>query len=146
MTRKTTGTMRTRKRKSRPMALRVLGRAVVLGSALTFFVWSAHAVVGSPGVGSATKVPKPRTVDGVVRDGSGAPVQGAVVYLQDSKSLAVRSYLSDEAGRFHFRQLSLNNDYALWAEVHGKRSKIRNISQFNSRPDLHFTLEVKTAK
>ena len=93
-----------------------------------------------------TKVPKLRTVEGTVCRDDGKPVQGAVVYLQDSKSLAVKSYLSDAEGRFHFRQLSMSADYDLWAEMNGKRSKTKSISQFNSKPDLQYTLKVKVAQ
>ncbi len=75
-----------------------------------------------------------------------APVQGAVVYLQDSKSLAVKSYLSDVQGRFHFRQLSMNLDFNLWAELNGKRSKTKTISQFNSKTDLDYKLKLPVSK
>lgn len=91
-------------------------------------------------------VPKLRTVEGMVKDKSGDPVHGAVVYLQDTKSLAVRSYLSDAQGRFHFRELSMDADFDLWAELQGKRSKTRGISHFNSKNDLDYTLKVDTAK
>ena len=93
-----------------------------------------------------TKVPKLRTVEGMVCRDDGKPVQGAVVYLQDSKSLAVKSYLSDAQGRFHFRQLSMSADYDLWAEMNGKRSKTKSISQFNSKPDVQYRLKVKVAQ
>jgi len=76
----------------------------------------------------------------------GTPLQGAVVYLQDSKSLTVKSYLSDAQGRFHFRQLSMSADFDLWAELNGKRSKTRTISQFNSKTDLNFKLTLPVSK
>jgi len=76
----------------------------------------------------------------------GAPIQGAVVYLQDSKSLAVKSYLSDAQGHFHFRQLSMTLDYDLWAELNGKRSKTKSISQFNSKTDLQYKLTLSVTK
>ena len=93
-----------------------------------------------------TKVPKLRTVEGEVCRRDGSPVQGAVVYLKDEKSLAVKSYLSDEQGQFHFRQLSMSLDYDLWAELNGKRSKTKSISQFNSKPDLHYKLRLPVSK
>jgi hypothetical protein len=95
---------------------------------------------------TATKVPHLRVVEGMVCARSGTPVQGAVVYLQDTKSLAVKSYLSDDQGRFHFRQLSMNLDYDLWAELNGKRSKTKSISQFNSKPDVKYRLKLPIEK
>jgi hypothetical protein len=77
---------------------------------------------------------------------AGAPIEGAVVYLQDTKSLAVKSYLSDTAGHFHFRQLSMNADFDLWAELNGTRSKTKSISQFNSKTDLDYKLELSISK
>jgi hypothetical protein len=119
----------------------------------------AFGLFAVPGVAAATrgtqvssngstskKVPVPRTVEGAVHSNSGGSVEGAVVYLKDTRSLAVKSYLSGPDGRFHFRQLSLNADYDLWAERNGKRSRMKHISQFNSKPDLHYTLNVNTGK
>lgn len=94
----------------------------------------------------STKVPKLRTVEGEVCGRDGSPIQGAVVYLKDEKSLAVKSYLSDEQGQFHFRQLSMSLDYDLWAELNGKRSKTKSISQFNSKPDLRYKLKLPISK
>jgi len=94
----------------------------------------------------STKVPELRTVEGTVCNKEGAPIQGAVVYLQDSKSLTVKSYLSDAEGHFHFRQLSMSADFDLWAELNGERSKTKNISQFNSKTDLSFKLELPVSK
>lgn len=99
----------------------------------------------SPGA-TATKVPQLRVVEGMVCRKDGSPIQGAVVYLQDTKSLAVKSYLSDDQGNFHFRQLSMSLDYDLWAELNGKRSKTKSISQFNSKPDLKYRLKLPVTK
>jgi hypothetical protein len=103
-------------------------------------VWAA----GGPA--ETTKVPKLRSIQGIVCSKEGTPIQGAVVYLQDSKSLAVKSYLSDAGGRFHFRQLSTSADFDLWAELNGKRSKTKNISQFNSKTDLNYKLKLPVSK
>jgi hypothetical protein len=133
-------------------------RTSVFAGFVRIAVWSAilsvtpgvFAMPAMAGVGftaaTATKVPKPRSVEGIVRSKSGSPVQGAVVYLKDTHSLAVKSYLSDDRGQFHFRQLSLDEDYDLWAELHGDRSKIKSISHFKSTPDLHYTLKLDIGK
>ncbi|HEX4155799.1 MAG TPA: carboxypeptidase-like regulatory domain-containing protein [Acidobacteriaceae bacterium] len=117
----------------------VVGASVGMG--LNFCVIPARAA-GVPNSAEATKVPKPRTVEGEVRSRDGAPIQGAVVYLKDTRSLIVKSFLSDAAGRFHFRNLSRNEDYDLWAELEGRRSKTKSISHFESRADLHYTLKL----
>ncbi len=87
-----------------------------------------------------------RTVEGKVHDKSDAPVKGAVVYLKDSRTLAVKSYLSDEEGSFHFGQLSQNTDYELYAEFNGKRSKSKSISSFDSKNDILINLKIDTGK
>jgi hypothetical protein len=108
--------------------------------------FGAPSAWGSGAAAETTKVPKLRTIEGLVCSKEGTPIQGAVVYLQDSKSLAVKSYLSDGQGRFHFRQLSMSADFDLWAELNGKRSKTKNISQFNSKPDLNYKLKLPVSK
>lgn len=140
--------MKTRKRKSRPHRFSGISKlvlAALLATGLGVAVWTppASAAVGKV---KATKVPTLRTVEGTVCDKDGEPIQGAVVYLQDPKTMAVRSYLSDQKGHFHFRQLPMSNDFGLWAELNGQRTKTKNISQFNSHPDLNYTLKLDIDK
>jgi hypothetical protein len=119
--------------------------ALALGAVVSV-VLSVPPAWGSERLAETTKVPKLRTIEGLVCSKEGAPIQGAVVYLQDSKSLAVKSYLSDAEGRFHFRQLSTSADFDLWAELNGKRSKTKSISQFNSKTDLNYKLKLPVSK
>lgn len=146
MTTRTTtcaSTMRTRTKSKLRAGAWLLG-ALALAATLSFT--AAPPAWGSGPAAETTKVPQLRTVEGMVCRKDGQPVQGAVVYLQDSKSLAVKSYLSDAQGRFHFRQLSMSADYDLWAEINGKRSKTKSISQFNSKPDLKYKLKLPIAQ
>lgn len=71
-----------------------------------------------------------------------APVSGAVVYLEDPKSLAIKSYLTDASGQFHFAQLSPQTDYEVWAEQNGIQSKHKFISQFSSHVHFNFILKL----
>ena len=90
--------------------------------------------------------PVSRTVEGTVHGSNDAPLQGAIVYLKDSKSLAVKSFVSTEDGIFHFGQLSQNTDYEIYAEFGGKRSKSKNISSFDSKNSFSFQLKIDAAK
>lgn len=87
-----------------------------------------------------------RTIEGRVQDRNDAPLRGAIVYLKDSRTLAVKSFISDDEGTFRFGQLSQNTDYEIYAEFQGKRSKSRNISSFDNKNDFNFTLKIDVGK
>gem|GEM_PF-317004 len=121
-----------------------IGPGLALGLALTL----GMAYVG-PGVSAAhaqQRGPVRRTIEGKVEDKNDAPIKGAVVYLKDSRTLAVKSFISDEEGVFHFGQLSQNTDYELYAEFEGKRSKSKTISSFDSKNDFNFILKIDSGK
>ena len=96
----------------------------------------------APAAVAQTRGPVQRTVHGKVEDKSGAPIKGAVVYLQDSRSSAVKSAISEDDGSYRFVQLSQNTDYTLWAKSNGKQSKNRTISSFDSKNDFEIGLTI----
>ena len=83
-----------------------------------------------------------RVVQGLVLNADSQPQQNAVVYLQDQKSLQVRTYITEADGRYRFGQLSSEVDYQLWAEYKGHKSKTRAISSFDSKKELNFDLKI----
>jgi hypothetical protein len=83
-----------------------------------------------------------RTVEGKVLDKENAPVKGAVVYLKDGHTLAVKSYIAGDDGSYRFGQLSTTGDYTLWAEEAGKKSSTRNVSSFDTRNKVDVTLKI----
>ena len=87
-----------------------------------------------------------KSIVGLVTDHKDASLEGAVVYLKDLKSLAVKSYISDAKGEFHFRGLSPNVDYEVHAEHNGNSSKTRTVSSFDSRTNIQMTLKIEPRK
>ncbi|HXE06336.1 MAG TPA: carboxypeptidase-like regulatory domain-containing protein [Acidobacteriaceae bacterium] len=83
-----------------------------------------------------------RTVQGKVVDKSGAGLKGATVYLKDSHTLAVKSYIAADDGSYRFGQLAQNTDYEVWAESGGKKSSVKNISSFDTRKEFDITLKI----
>jgi hypothetical protein len=138
--------MRSNRPASQGPAVRLLGAALVLPTLLlpALLVSAAGTVVLHPARAFAYEAPAAvaRTVEGTVRSKSG-PAAGAIVYLKDTKSLAVRSFIADSGGAFHFGQLSTNGDYELWAEKDGHRSKSKRISSFEDKANFDFTLTVE---
>jgi hypothetical protein len=87
-----------------------------------------------------------RVVQGVVRDSSDQLQANAIVYLQDQKTLEVRTYITEADGHYRFGQLSSDVDYQLWAEYKGHKSKTRSISSFDSKKQFNFDLKIDTPK
>src|ERR1700694_4753546 len=87
-----------------------------------------------------------RSVHGVVTDKSDTPIPGAVVFLKNTRTNAVRSYIADETGNYRFSGLDPNTDYELHAEKDGAKSPTRTISSFESRKELVVNLKLDTKK
>jgi len=90
--------------------------------------------------------PVDRTVEGKVIDKAEAPLKGAVVYLKDDHTLAVKSFIVDDDGHYRFGQLAQSTDYELWAELVGKKSNTRAISSFDNKNAFVINLKIDTGK
>jgi len=84
-----------------------------------------------------------RSVSGLVLDPESAPVQGATVFLKNSKTKAIRSYTSASNGRFRFAQVNMTDDYDLWAEKDGKKTATKTVSSWNATKDYETELKMK---
>jgi len=104
--------------------------AVMLVFAVTF------AVADTP------RGPVQRVVSGRVLGDNDAPVANAVVYLKDTRTLTVKSYLAAADGTYRFGQLSSTTDYEVWAEAGGKKSKTKSISSFDTKNEFHIDLKI----
>jgi hypothetical protein len=89
------------------------------------------------------KAPAERTVTGIVSDASGAPVPGAVVQLENMKTMQIQSFIAKDKGDFYFHGLAMDVDYKIKAIANGLSSQTRTISTFDSHPELNITLQLK---
>lgn len=87
-----------------------------------------------------------RTVHGVVTDKSETPLASAVVFLKNTRSNVVRSYISDDSGNYRFSGLDPNADYEIHAEKDGSTSSTRSVSSFDSKKDLVVNLKIDRKK
>jgi D-serine deaminase-like pyridoxal phosphate-dependent protein len=87
-----------------------------------------------------------RVVQGNVVNADSQAQANAVVYLQDQKTLEVRTFITQTDGRYRFGQLSSDVDYQLWAEFQSKKSKNRAISSFDSKKQFIFDLKLDQNK
>jgi carboxypeptidase family protein len=84
-----------------------------------------------------------RTLTGRVLNRQDAPVQKAIVYLKNVKTLAIKTYITETDGSYRFPALAGNVDYEVYAEYQGSRSDTKTLSGFDSRRQANITLKLK---
>jgi hypothetical protein len=87
-----------------------------------------------------------RTVSGHVVSAHGQPLLKAVVHLKNTRTLAIKTYITEADGAYRFSALSPNVDYEIYAEYEGARSDTKTLSAFDSRKQATINLKVKTSK
>lgn len=87
-----------------------------------------------------------RSLHGLVTDKSGAVLEKAVVHVKNTRSLQVRTQITDATGAFRFHGLNFNADYEVHAEYEGSSSPTKTISSFDTRKEVHITLKIDLKK
>lgn len=90
--------------------------------------------------------PSLRTVHGTVVDKKDNPVPSSIVYLLNTSTQAVKTYIADNHGAYRFSGLDPNVDYELHAEKGDMISPSRTISRFDSRRDIEVVLKLSRKK
>jgi hypothetical protein len=83
-----------------------------------------------------------RTLMGHVLSAQSEPLQKAIVYLKNTKTLTIKTYISEADGSYRFPGLAANVDYEVYAEHAGTRSDVKTLSGFDSRKQVTITLKV----
>ena len=88
----------------------------------------------------------PRGCSGHVVNAENQPVAKAVVYLKDTKSLAIRTFITQEDGSFRFNGLAQAVDYEVYADFEGVRSNVKTLGAFDEHKQSDFTLKIKRTR
>ncbi len=83
-----------------------------------------------------------RLLTGKVIDKADQPLTDAVVYLTDTHTKAIKTYISGPDGVFRFPGLSMNVDYEVYAQYKGRKSDTKTVSQFDNRKQLGINLRI----
>jgi hypothetical protein len=83
-------------------------------------------------------------VSGVVTDKRGNVLNGAVVLLENTQDLSVRSYITQKDGRYRFEGLNSDVDFTLKAHYKNWWSHSHTLSKFNESKNPEFTLVIPT--
>src|ERR1700676_5526482 len=114
-------------------------RALIVACALLL---SLSAVLGT----AADKKDKTvgRLLFGKVLDPQDNPLPDAIVYVTNTRTRAVKTYIVGPDGTYRFPALSTAVDYEVYAQYNGHKSDTKSVSQFDDRSQVYVDLKVNT--
>jgi hypothetical protein len=115
-------------------------RIVLAIAALTCASSAQSLSLGSGAV--ADKHDQGRNVTGQVLNKSDAPLSEAIVYLKNTKTLTIKSFITEKDGGYRFHNLTPNIDYEIYAEYQGQKSGAKTLSSFDDRSNVTLTIHI----
>ena len=85
-----------------------------------------------------------KLLTGRVTDKQDNPLPSAVVYLSNTRTRAVKTFICGADGVYRFPSLSQNDDYEVYAQLKGKKSDTKTVSQFDNRGQVMINLKIDT--
>ena len=83
-----------------------------------------------------------RLLIGKVLDHGDNALVNAVVYVTDTRTRAVKTYIVGPDGTYRFPALAANVDYEVYAQYNGKTSDTKRLSQFDDRKQVSIVLRI----
>jgi len=103
------------------------------------------ALLALPSTFAKTKDTTPgRLLTGKVLDKQDNAVVNAIVYVTDTRTRAVKTYIVGPDGTYRFPALATNVDYEIYAQSKGKTSDTKRMSQFDDRKVVDILLRIDT--
>ena len=121
--------------------------AVAAIFAMSVAILSTSALASPPygapyGAPYKDKEPQSKVLLGKVLDAGDNPLVGAVVYLTNTRTRAVKTYIAGKDGDYRFPGLTENTDYEVYAQYQGHKSDTKSLSQFDSRATVSVNLKI----
>src|SRR5882724_5490090 len=117
--------------------------AVAAIFAMSVAISSTSALASPPyGAPYKDKEPQSKVLLGKVLDAGDNPLAGAVVYLTNTRTRAVKTYIAGKDGDYRFPGLTENTDYEVYAQYQGHKSDTKSLSQFDSRATVSVNLKI----
>lgn len=88
------------------------------------------------------RAPQTRTLTGFVSNEHGSALNDSVVYLTNTRTMGVKTYIVGKDGMYRFPALSPNIDYQVYAQYKNRKSDTKTLSSFDSRPNPVINLRV----
>jgi hypothetical protein len=101
-------------------------------------------MLGLPSIAKEKDTSPGRLLTGKVIDGGDSPLPNAVVYVTDTRTRAVKTYIVGTDGTYRFPALAANVDYEIYAQSNGKTSDTKKMSQFDDRKVVNIVLKIDT--
>lgn len=126
----------------------LMKKAIIAASVL--FMLSASvlstSVLAAPAqlFGRDSKQDKTRLLTGKVLDGGDNPLPNAVVYLSNTHTRSVKTYIVGPDGAYRFPALQPSTDYEVYAQYNNRKSGTKTVSQFDDRSQVYISLKVDT--
>jgi hypothetical protein len=116
---------------------RALKNSLIAGAILLVVSVAAHATPDKKDKQQG------RLLYGKVLDQQDNPVPNAIVYLTNSRTHAVKTYIIGQDGTYRFPGLS-NVDYEVYAQYNNRKSDTKSVSQFDDRSQVYVDLKIST--
>jgi len=107
-----------------------------------FFVLLVLGAASSPAKEKDTN--PGRLLTGKVLDKDDNALPNAIVYVTDTRTRAVKTFIVGNNGEYRFPALAANVDYEVYAQLNGKTSDTKRVSQFDDRKVVNIVLRIDT--
>jgi hypothetical protein len=94
--------------------------------------------------GRDTKQDKSRLLTGKVLDSGDNPLPNAIVYLTNTHTRSVKTYIVGPDGSYRFPALQPTIDYEVYAQFNNTKSGTKTVSQFDDRQQVYISFKINT--
>ena len=118
-------------------------RSVIKATAIVCMLLTVFCSLAAASPDKKEKV-SGRLLMGKVLDPQDNPLPDAVVYVTNTRTRAVKTYIVGADGSYRFPALSTAVDYEVYAQFKGHKSDTKSVSQFDDRSQVYLDLKVDT--